>query len=254
MDYYQVPIRAQRIRRVRSTVVETAKFLALFLFFFTLSALVVMGPTLYAKISYYVTAGSIEKTGTNKGLPVSSPDYASIAPTVTARAIPQYPEPTLVIPKISVEAPIILMETTDNKSILDAIQNGVAHYAGTALPGRVGNAFITGHSSYYWWSGGKYNQVFALLEHLQPDDLIYVYYEGGEYVYQVQDSIVVKPTQTEVLNQTPTPTLSLMTCVPIGTNLNRLIVRAELISTPPIDQHQFDQFIDIPPIPTFLPL
>lgn len=240
--------------KIRSFFVETAKFFAIFLFLFAIATVFIMWPTLYAKFSYYFTAPSIAKEGINLGLPVSSPDYTSIAPLIgqRERSIPQ--DSRLVIPKINVEAPIIFMESTNNKDILEAIRDGVAQYAGTARPGRIGNMFITGHSSYYWWRGGDYNQVFALLEHLIPNDLVFVYHEGGEYVYRVRDSIVVKPTQTEVLDPTPTPTLSLMTCVPIGTNLKRLVVRADLISTPPIDLDQLSRFTEIPKIPVILPL
>ena len=57
-----------------------------------------------------------------------------------------------------------------------------------------------------------------------------------------------------MLNPTPTPTLSIMTCTPLGTNLKRLVVRADLISTPPIDYDKLNTFVDIPQIPIILPL
>ena len=234
--------------------IESAKFLAIFLFFFTISGLVIMGPTIYTQINYYLTSASIAETGINMGLPVSSVDYASILPVIGERKKETRQGSHLVIPKIGVDAPIVFMESVSTKDVLEAIKEGVAHYAGTAMPGRIGNMFITGHSSFYWWNGGKYNQVFALLERLQGNDLIYVYHEGGEYVYRMTGSIVVKPTQIEVLAPTSKPTLSLMTCVPIGTNLNRLIVKAELLSAPIIDSSELSEFADIPKIPVILPL
>jgi len=96
--------------------------------------------------------------------------------------------------------------------------------------------------------------VFALLEQVKTNDLLYVYYEGGEYVYKVNGSKVVTPKEVSVLKQTPTPTMSIMTCVPVGTNLRRLIVTADLISTPPVDVDQLNQFSDIPKVPIILPL
>ena len=255
MDDQPYVIRVERPRgKIKAFFVELTKFLTIFLFFFAISATLIMWPTLYAKISYYFMAPTIIEEGSNLGLPVSSIDYASIAPVIGKRERPIPQGYQLVIPKINVDAPIISMESTNNKDILEAIKRGVAHYANTAFPGRIGNMFITGHSSYYWWREGNYNQVFALLEHLKPNDLVYVYYQGGEYVYRVSDSIVVKPTQVEVLNPTPIPTLSLMTCVPIGTNFKRLVVRADLISIPPIDVDQLTEFADIPEIPIILPL
>lgn len=240
--------------KVRIFFIETAKFLAIFLLFFSLSAIFVMWPTIYANVSYYVTKSSIAEFGSNLGLPTSSIDYSSIAPIIEERKI-TIPEGTrLVIPKISVDAPIIFMQSSSNQDILETIKEGIAHYAGTAMPGRIGNMFVTGHSSFYWWRDGKYNQIFALLNRLSANDLVYVYHNGGMYVYKVRDSIVVKPSQTEVLNPTSTPTLSIMTCTPIGTNLKRLIVRADLISTPLVDYDKLQQFTDIPKIPIILPL
>jgi len=240
--------------KLKGFTANVLQFIGLFVFFFTISSLVVMGPTIYSKVSYYFFASAIEEKNTNLGLPVSSPDYQSIASQVgeVTKLFP--PESKIIIPKISIDAPIVFPQTADNKVILEAIQDGVALYPGTALPGRVGNVFITGHSSYYWWSGGKYNRVFAVLDKLAVNDLIYIYYESKEYIYKVRDSIVVLPSQTEVLNPTANATLSLMTCVPVGTNLKRLVVRADLISSPPADTSKLSQFADIPKIPIFLPL
>ncbi len=236
---------------------ESLKFIGIFLFFFLISITIIMWPTISAKVSYYFIASSIEEAGENLGLPISSQDYSpSLAQIVEKQAaesnIPK--ETRVVIPRINVDAPIVFMESRNNEDILEAIKEGIAHYVDTAMPGRIGNMFLTGHSSYYWWSGGKYNQVLALLSHLKQNDLIYIYHKGGTYVYRVKDSIVVRPNQTQVLNSTPTPTLSIMTCIPLGTNLKRLVVRADLISTPPVNRDELNTFIDIPQIPMFLPL
>ncbi len=241
-------------RELRAFFIELLKFVGIFTFFLAISGAIIMGPVIYTKIAYYFNNSSGTATNNQQQLPVSSVDYKSIAPVIQDRNLPIPQDTRLVIPKIKVDVPIIFMQSSKNEDILEAIKNGVAHFVGTAMPGRIGNMFITGHSSYYWWSGGKYNQVFALLPQLKANDLIYVYYKGAEYVYQVKNSIIVKPTQIEVLDQTIIPTLSLMTCVPLGTNLKRLIVRADLISAPPIDLGKLHQFLDIPKIPTILPL
>ncbi len=247
----QVPLHHPR-RKPTAWAVNVMQFIGLFVFFFTISALVVMGPTIYSKVSYYFFAPGITQKNTNLGLPVASPDYQTIAPKVEEKVVSAIDK--IVIPKIGVDAPLVFPQSADNKSILEAIKNGVAHYPGTALPGRVGNTFLTGHSSYYWWSGGQYNRVFTLLDKLQANDLVYVDYGGKEYVYKVRDSIIVLPAQTDVLNPTPGAVLSLMTCTPVGTNLKRLIVRADLISSPPADISKISEFADIPKIPVFLPL
>ena len=240
--------------RSRGFFMEILKFLGVFLIFFAISTAFIMWPNICTTVHYWVKSGGWQKEGTNLGLPISSVDYASIAPIIGERTQPIPQDARLIIPKINVDAPILMVESTNNKDILESLANGIAHYVNTALPGRVGNMFITGHSSYYWWRGGDYNHVFALLEQVKINDLLYVYYEGGEYVYRVNGSKVVSPKETSVLKQTPTPTMSIMTCVPVGTNLRRLIVTADLISTPPVDVDQLNKFADIPKIPIILPL
>lgn len=134
----------------------------------------------------------------------------------------------LIIPKISVKAPIIWNVAPDEKLMLNKLQEGVIHYNGTALPDElVGNVFISGHSSYYWWDKGDYKTIFANLDKLESGDELALAYIDKVYIYKVIDKIIVKPEQTEVLNKTDKPIISLMTCVPVGTNLKRLIIKAE---------------------------
>lgn len=137
---------------------------------------------------------------------------------------------TIVVPKIGVTAPIQFINTNEEASIQEALRGGVTHYYGTAKPGEVGNTFITGHSSNYWWEKGGYNYVFANLNKLAVGDQAKIYYNGNKYVYQVKEVIVVEPSDVSVLNPTPTPTLTLMTCTPPGTNWKRLIVKFDQIA------------------------
>lgn len=234
---------------------ELLKFLGLFIFFFVVLLLVIMGPTLYTNLMYAISGAP---TKNNTGLPsdVSSSGVGSVDDLASFfegdEAISQ--ESRIVIPKINVDAPVVDIKDYSNESILEGIKHGVGHYPGTALPGRIGNTFLTGHSSYYWWSEGKYNQVFGLLHKVEAGDLIYIYYKGGKYVYQATGKIVVNPQDVHVLDPTPEPTLSLMTCTPIGTNLRRLIVQAKLIGSPAVSGSDFNSITNIPKLPSILPL
>ncbi len=149
-------------------------------------------------------------------------------------------EDRLLIPKIKVSAPIIYMDWKKNTSpekiehaIQKYLENGVGHYMDTALPGQVGNVFITGHSSNYWWAKGNYNHVFALLDKLVVGDKVIIYYKQKKYVYQVFQVDIVSPDDTSVLKQTSESILTLMTCTPPGTDWRRLIVKSKQISPPP---------------------
>jgi len=227
---------------MRHFLVESMKFLGLFVFFFAIFASVLIFPALKLRAVYWYENIGLSSIGADKAYGEETlPEVRKVETAsdnqfgvvhiagVDKEFFPQ--ESWITIPKIKVDAPIIELDTINNDGILDQLKQGVGHYKGTALPGRVGNMFLTGHSTYYAWSGGKYNQIFALLDKLDIGDEILVYYQGEEYVYKVNGEKVVKPTAIEVLNPTPTPTLTLMTCTPLGTNLNRLIVTADLVST-----------------------
>ncbi|MFA5009752.1 MAG: class D sortase [Patescibacteria group bacterium] len=254
-NWFQPTMPPVRYRR-RNWFIEVLKFLGLFIFFFAGLVLIVMGPTYYAKLAYLWTKPT-NNYSQKYELPVSVTDDPAAIGDLTdqvSKSKSAFGQDTIVIPKINVDAPLLYLETTNNTDIIEAIQNGVGHYQGTALPGQNGNVFLTGHSSYYWWSGGKYNQVFALLNKLEAGDLIYLYYQGNKYIYRVSQSFVVKPEQVEVLQATTEPILTLMTCTPVGTNLKRLIVRADLISQPPVSGSDFSNLFNLPKPPTILPL
>lgn len=172
----------------------------------------------------------------------TKPETVPFLPNVATTPTPQNTMPadvaamkdnSIYIPKIKVQAPVIWDVTAGsdvNTDMLRALEKGVARYPQTALPDQIGNVFLTGHSSNYWWEKGSYKTVFALLDRLVVGDMIYVKYNGVLYTYKVTSQKVVKPTETSVLNPTKDPTLSLMTCTPTGTSLLRRIVTASLIS------------------------
>lgn len=133
----------------------------------------------------------------------------------------------LKISKIAVDAPVFWDVEPDK--IIETLLGGVAHYKGSGLPGEGSNIFIVGHSSNYFWIKSDYNNVFSLLDKLEKGDRIELTKDNKSYFYDVVDKRVVKPDQVEVLQRTPKETLSLMTCWPIGTSYERLVVQAQLI-------------------------
>lgn len=144
--------------------------------------------------------------------------------------------PSLDIPSIKVKAPIIMDEQSYIEwKVQKALQKGVVHYGQTAVPGQRGNVVILGHSSGQPWAPGDYKFVFTLLDKLQKGDTIHLNYQGTRYTYTVADSTVVKPDDVSVLKPTDKPTLSLITCTPVGTSKNRLVVHA-VQTSPTIDQ------------------
>jgi len=144
-------------------------------------------------------------------------------------------ENRIVIPKIWKTAPLVdVYEMSDNENILNNIfmqelAKWVVRYPWTAKPWEEWNAFIFWHSSNFPWIKWEYNEIFALLNNLENWDEIVVYYNQKKYEYIVKEKHVVKPWDTDVLDRDETKKeLSLMTCWPIWTSINRLVVIAEL--------------------------
>ncbi|PIR49169.1 hypothetical protein COU80_00260 [Candidatus Peregrinibacteria bacterium CG10_big_fil_rev_8_21_14_0_10_55_24] len=147
------------------------------------------------------------------------------------------PENRLIVPKLGLNVPLItpsyqaLLEedwAQVESDIQEALQYGAVHYPGTAKPGQAGNFFVTGHSSYYPWTTGKYKTVFARLSELEVGDEYWVYYGGDKHRFVVRGKREVRPSDVSVLDQPVNERMgTLMTCTPIGTTLRRLVLTAQ---------------------------
>jgi len=142
---------------------------------------------------------------------------------------------SICIPKIETEAPVILEGGTEyKKDIFEDLKSGVVHAEGTALPGQAGNSFIIGHSNDYPWRDGDYKTIFALLNKLEKDDIVFLYHDGERHRYDVYEKLVVAPRDTWVMDQNEDESIvSVMTCWPPATTLRRLVVRAKLQAESP---------------------
>lgn len=138
----------------------------------------------------------------------------------------------LYIPSLDILAPIIYVESTNEEVFQKALQDGVVQYPNTAKIGTVGNTYIFGHSSDFALSKGSYKTVFALLPSIEKGEEILVTDEDGEqFVYKVYDKFVAKNTDTYLLKQDTQgrKILTLQTSYPVGTALQRYIIKAEMI-------------------------
>lgn len=135
---------------------------------------------------------------------------------------------SIAIPKIAAVAPVIENVDPLNKSeYLRALKEGVAHAKGTAFPGENGNVYIFAHSTDTFYNVNQYNAVFYLLGKLSKGDEIYIYYQGVKIKYLVDQVKVVSPKDIQYLTENKGEnTLTLQTCYPPGTTIDRLIVIA----------------------------
>lgn len=146
----------------------------------------------------------------------------------------EVPLNSIYLDKINVKAPISFDVVNDAASVDAGLQKGVIQLKGTAHPGEIGNVFITGHSSNYFWEKGAFSSIFALLNNLTKDDNIVINYKNSLYFYRVRSKTIVLPTDLSPLDQTSASELTLMTCYPVGTNLKRLIVKADQVKPDPL--------------------
>lgn len=148
------------------------------------------------------------------------------------------PDMRIIIPRINQNVPVVSVRNDnliDRKwenleaDIQKALQNGVIHYPGTALPGDNGNVVITGHSSYYAWDAGRFKDVFSLLHDTRIKDRVVIFFNQRKFIYEIIEKKVVFPKDVDVLLPSKSEQLTLITCTPIGTNLKRLVVTAKLV-------------------------
>jgi LPXTG-site transpeptidase (sortase) family protein len=162
---------------------------------------------------------------------------ASAAPIPATSVSPSTPiykpkENRVIIDKINVNAPVIYDQTSTESAVFQkALQDGVVHYGTTALPGQAGNVALFGHSSGAPWHPGNYKFVFTLLDKLTPGDDITIDYNGTRYTYRVTSKAIVSPDNLNILiaKDPSRHSLELITCTPVGTSKNRLVVHTEQV-------------------------
>lgn len=115
---------------------------------------------------------------------------------------------------------------------------GLGHYSSTQLPGEPGNFALAGHRQ-------TYGAILWDQDTFVVGDPIYIQSSDGWYTYRVTETYVVSPDQSEVLAPVPgspgedpedASVLTLTTCHPPYTTLDRMITHAELVDHDPLDQ------------------
>ena len=139
------------------------------------------------------------------------------APLEPIRVVPGGAVGIIEIPKIGVDKAFV-----EGVGVED-LKKGPGHYPKTPMPGQPGNAAIAGHRTTY---GAPFNR----LDELVAGDAILITTAQGEFRYEVETSIVVRPNQSEVLDPTEDNRLTLTTCNPKYSAAQRLIVVAKLVT------------------------
>lgn len=138
---------------------------------------------------------------------------------------------TLEIPSLKISVPIIWSQ--DPKNFDKDLQTGVVHYPGTAMPGQLGTAYISGHSSNYAWAKGSYNQVFAPLDKLADNTSFTISVKTKDGKTSVLHYVVTgrqqyAPNDQAQFQNSAKSVVALSTCWPVGSTKYRLVVFGEL--------------------------
>jgi LPXTG-site transpeptidase (sortase) family protein len=123
----------------------------------------------------------------------------------------------------------------DNKVVIegvgrDELRKGPGHVPSTVLPGQDGTFGVSGHRT-------TYGAPFYRLNELTKGDTITVVTREAIYTYTVTRTAIVRPTDTQVLDNVKDPdgktkaTITLTTCHPRYSARQRLIVFGDLSFT-----------------------
>jgi sortase A len=138
---------------------------------------------------------------------------------------------SIYIPKIEARASVLEnINPADEAAYTAALKEGVAHAAGTSVPGNRGGIFLFAHSTNAPWNVAAYNAVFYLLKELNPEDKdeVYVFYHERVYKYRVAEKHIVPANDISWITQAGSgpERIILQTCWPPGTTWKRLIIVA----------------------------
>ena len=190
-----------------------------------------LGPTLVADIDYTKASNWFTFS------PVDGPE--PVVPESESAFIDLSGEPGGRLPVETVTDEYILaipslgIKQAKVRSDTDDLAKSLIQYKKTPFPGQAGSPVVFGHSTLpQFFSVSNYLTIFSTLPTIKLGADIFIDYAGVKYTYRVSRMYEVKPNDIWVLKQDYNQKkLKLITCVPPGTKLRRLVVEAELIKT-----------------------
>ena len=165
------------------------------------------------------TSTSTTTTTVYAGPPTLAPNESLPVP----EAIPpeDFVEPEVVIGELVIPA-LLLTQTMYRGVTLPTLDKGVGYWPGTAMPGRVGNVVLGGHRV-------SKQKPFRNIDLLVPGDEIYLTTNEGTFVYAVTGNQIIEPTDTWIINQSESATLTLFACHPPHSTKQRIAVYADYL-------------------------
>jgi sortase A len=179
--------------------------------------------------------------------PAGVPEHGRVSvadPVATLRNVPFGEAFAIVrIPRFGADYARPVLQSTDE----DTLTKGVGHYAGTAMPGLVGNFAVAGHRT-------TYGEPFHSIGLLKRGDVIVVETGASYIVYAVDRHVIVTPDHVEVIAPVPQhpgvhPSqawMTMTTCTPEFSARERYVVFAKLAKVIPRASGLPASFVVIP--------
>ena len=178
------------------------------------------------------TVTSLQQTWDTGPAPTAGAPAAPTAPAAPVPDVDQTP-PTgdafaiVYVPRFGGDYAVPVVEGTGTEEL----KEGIGHYAGTALPGEVGNLALAGHRV-------TYGKPLNLIADLQDGDAVVVATATSWFTYRVTGHEIVSPKQVSVIAPVPDqpgaePTQAFLTftaCHPLHSARQRYVVHALLES------------------------
>lgn len=186
--------------------------------------LITTGLLLLAFVAYQLWGTGIQQAQSQKSL---AKQYSFLYPNrpSTVTTVPSLPKEGEVVGRLSIPK-IGLSTWMVAGARLKDLEKGPGLFAGSVLPGQLGNAAVAGHRT-------SYGAPFDRLNELEKGDEIVYTTAWGTFTYTVTKQAVVSAFRVDVVKTTdPTKAITtLVTCHPKWTSSQRLIIRADLTST-----------------------
>lgn len=143
-----------------------------------------------------------------------------------SRQVHQAPLPTHQPNSLTIPSILLDEQIHEGKNVYATLNKGIWHWPAGSTPEQGGNTVLIGHRFTYTNPKGP----FYFLNKVKVEDEIGVRWNNKKYIYRVNKIEVVPPKQTEILNPSTEPTLTLYTCTPLWWPKQRLVISASLES------------------------
>jgi sortase A len=203
-----------------------------------------IGYPYYSDIAIQAKEFNVERISHNTTLrfltTLSAPNQAAIEEDITQSNSLEFIDPNELI-KLQNEGEVLFnMEKEDTRLLVNSanilgdvvdgetaieMERGFWHFPLSSRPGERGNTVIIAHRFLHL---PPRTDTFFNLDKIRVGDKIVVEQKGGIYNYTVVESKVVEKNNRDVIAQTNDYRITLITCTPLWTSDQRLIVVAKL--------------------------